>query len=544
MNQAVLSLAAVAGFQLLLDAQAPAPGLRMYSPNASNDTYLIDTNNAVVHTWPSSGNPGNGVYVESDGTLIRTLRVTDLIAPNIGGRGGGVQRIAFDGSLLWDYRYATATGWSHHDIAVLPNRNVLLIVWDRQAGTDAIQAGRDPALLRTNLWLPDAIIEVEQTGATTGKIVWEWHMMDHVVQDFDSTKANFGVPAQHPELLNINYPPTVLSNGDWNHCNSISYDPIHDLVILNSPFQNEFWFIDHSTTTAQATGHAGGRYGKGGDFVYRWGNPQAYNRGTAADQKLFFQHGADVIPQGFPGAGNILCFNNRAGTPVNANYSAVVELQLPASFNLGSGVAYGPTGFVWKYTAPVPTDFYSRIVSNAQRLPNGNTLICSGVQKWLFEVTNTGQLVWEDTGLSSYVFQVSYVDRMLWSDTSRVSMSSGGTATLELAAGSPHAGKPYILLGSLAGTTPGITVGNHVLPLNPDLYFQLMLAYANRSPFGNNIGTLDANGRATATVTLPGGVRPSKFGGRRGLRFNHAFAILGSTGGVLQTSNPVPLKWK
>ena len=39
--------------------------------------------------------------------------------------------------------------------------------------------------------------------------------------------------------------------------------------------------------------------------------------------------------------------------------------------------------------------FYADIVSNAERLPNGNTLICSGVRGRLFEVTTSGRIVWE-----------------------------------------------------------------------------------------------------------------------------------------------------
>ena len=66
---------------------------------------------------------------------------------------------------------------------------------------------------------------------------------------------------------------------------------------------SEFWIIDHGTTTAQAAGHTGGRRGRGGDLLYRWGNPRAYRAGTKADRKLFAQHNAHWIPKGLPGAG-------------------------------------------------------------------------------------------------------------------------------------------------------------------------------------------------------------------------------------------------
>ena len=99
-------------------------------------------------------------------------------------------------------------------------------------------------------------------------------------------------------------------SADWNHVNSVQYNAELDQIILSSHNQNEIWIIDHSTTVEEASGHTGGVYGKGGDFLYRWGNPSIYGRGTSNDTKLGGQHDAHWIANGLPGAGNILIFNN------------------------------------------------------------------------------------------------------------------------------------------------------------------------------------------------------------------------------------------
>ena len=54
-----------------------------------------------------------------------------------------------------------------------------------------------------------------------GKIVWEWHLSDHLIQDFDAKKSNYGKPGDHPELLDFNmgvlYLP-LLQTTAWIFC--------------------------------------------------------------------------------------------------------------------------------------------------------------------------------------------------------------------------------------------------------------------------------------------------------------------------------------
>ena len=167
---------------------------------------------------------------------------------------------------------------------------------------------------------------------------------------------------------------------------------------MSTPEFNEIWVIDHGTTKAEAAGHSGGRRGKGGDLLYRWGNPAVYRGGGIADGRLFFQHNAHWIPTGLPGAGHLLIFNNGRGRP-GGEYSSVDELVLPLDENglyaRENGKAWGPPGPVWSYSAPKPSDFFSSFISGAHRLPNGNTQVCSGANGTIFEVTPEKEIVWK-----------------------------------------------------------------------------------------------------------------------------------------------------
>jgi len=103
-------------------------GYTLFSPNNSRNTYLVDMNNQVAHQWTHTRTGGYSCYLLQDGTLLRSA-VASSSQLNGGGATGIVQKIAWNGALLWEYTYATSTYRAHHDIEPLPNGNVLIIAW-------------------------------------------------------------------------------------------------------------------------------------------------------------------------------------------------------------------------------------------------------------------------------------------------------------------------------------------------------------------------------------------------------------------------------
>ncbi len=381
---------------LFINDERAYEGYTLIAPLFNPSTYLIDMDGQVVHSWEHEQRPHVVTYLLPNGNLLRPSRSSNTHPqPAINRPGGSIQEIDWDGTVVWNFEYSDSLHALHHDVEKLPNGNVLMIAWEYKNAEEAIAAGRKPdstSLPAAALW-PDHLIEVRPLPPDSGEIVWQWHVWDHLIQDFDPTKANFGVVEDHPELIDIN---AVIGNsaGDWQHFNALNYHEELDQIILSSPFFNELWVIDHNTTTQEAAGHTGGGSGKGGDLLYRWGNPEVYRAGTEADQQLFFQHHTHWIEPGLPGAGNILLFNNRLRNPP---HSSILELTLPTddngAYRFALDGSFSPPEVIWQYAdSPV---FYSDFISGAQRLPNGNTLIDEGMTGRIFEITPDGEIVWQ-----------------------------------------------------------------------------------------------------------------------------------------------------
>ncbi len=380
---------------LIEESSGSLEGYVLFAPFASKTTYLIDKCGSQINTWTSQYRPGYSCYLLEDGSLLRACDTNSVAWQGAIG-GGIIEKHDWEGNLTWTYLLLNDTIYQDHDICPLPNGNVLAVVLNKKSSQFAISEGRNPALIGNAMW-NTKILELHPIGTDSAEIVWEWSSFDHLIQDFDNTKENYGIVSDHPELLNINF-SAFANSPDWLHVNSVAYNQELDQIVLSSNHFCEFWIIDHSITTAEAASHSGGNSGKGGDILYRWGNPQAYSRGISTDQKLYNVHNANWIKNGDPGEGEIILFNNGNGRP-GGDYSTVDSYLTSYDSNSGdylitSGQPYLPSTSSWSYSSPTPTDFFSAILAGAERLSNGNTLICEATTGHFFEVTSDNEVVW------------------------------------------------------------------------------------------------------------------------------------------------------
>ncbi|MBQ0738362.1 aryl-sulfate sulfotransferase, partial [Aquimarina celericrescens] len=321
---------------------------------------------------------GMELKILPNSNLLGAFQVEDQ-AFNFGGGGGMFKMLNFDGDELWNYTYADNNHLSHHDVEYLDNGNILFAAWNRITKEDAIALG-----VNTDQDIfPETIIEV---NPETNEIVWKWNSFDHIIQNLDSSKTEtFGVIADNPQKIDFNYnlqtSDPKVTNGNIMHCNGLFYDEKRDVIFLSILQYDEVWVIDHSTTQTEAATSSGGNYNKGGDLIYRFGNPSASNQ---SGEKYFYRtHSPNIIPDNYPGEGNFLIYMNGNN---EHPFSIIYEFKLPEILSFDE-----QPEIVWSYSNP---DLYYDRISSAYRLSNGNTLICEG-DFGIWEVTPGGEIGWK-----------------------------------------------------------------------------------------------------------------------------------------------------
>jgi outer membrane protein assembly factor BamB len=317
------------------------PGETMFA-SPTGEVILISMAGDVVNRWvsPIAGHGLSLVEPLANGNILCASRIP-------GQQVQTILELDWSGNAVWSYTLPAGMGFIHHELERLPNGNTLLL---------CAQTITVPSISSKPL-TDDFILEVDPNGS----IVWSWFTYEH----YDE----LGFDPQARELI-------AAQGGDWAHTNAVDPLPVsfHSApalrpgnLVVSQRYTNTIFIIDKQT----------------GAVVWKVG---------PANNVTLGQHAPYMIEQDMPGAGNILVFDNGSGTgyPVpgrSPGRSRVVEIE-PITNEV-----------VWEYDASksglFTRLFYSDIVSNAQRLGNGNTLICSGVRGRLFEVTATGEIVWE-----------------------------------------------------------------------------------------------------------------------------------------------------
>ena len=389
-------------------------------------TYLVDMEGRVAHTWPVGTNPH----------LLTNGNVLDASKDDPSGFGG-LTEVDWNGSNVWSYTEARTNYVPHHDFLRIFNPQLsayttLYIANKTVSSNQCIAAGCNPAFARnyTNAQM-DAIVEVDMAG----NIVWEWWFFDHVIQEFDASKSNYVASgktiADYPGRLNLNIPGLPVQR-DWLHCNSIDYNQALDQIVINS-VRGEFYIIDHGNTfiPGNPTNSIALAASSAGDFLYRFGDAARYNQGsppsiltnwtisTTGNKQIGGAHHASWIPSGFSGAGHLLVFNNAQNLFEHTQGSYVFEINPflnaltnntgvyvnppdagyntwpPPAATAGKNAKLMSRQIVWSYSSKASHGMFSHIGSSAQRLPNGNTLVCSDTEGHIIEVTPAGDAVWE-----------------------------------------------------------------------------------------------------------------------------------------------------
>ncbi len=368
----------IGGVQAYEDASSD--GYVLFSPQFQTSTYLINKQGQVINTWESDYMPASAMYLLENGHLLRA------------GRSGGgeseairvIEEFDWDGNLVWEYIFDAPQFTQHHDIQPLPNGNILVLAKEHIPMDDAIKLGFDLDLLEAlpNRNTDEPLDEVDldsifEINPQTDAVVWEWHVSDHLVQSTNPDFPNYGNIADFPRRINLNYHdiPRVT---DTIHMNSIAYNSESDLIIVSARSFSEIWVIDHSLTIEDARG-------TGGDLLYRWGNPAAYDQGTEDDRTLFYQHDARWVDDSQADS-NLTVFNN--GSRENQQ-SHVIEFSFPADWMINN--TFNPPDVVWESTV----DVFAINMSGGQSLPNHNILITLAPDGHFVEITQDNEIVWD-----------------------------------------------------------------------------------------------------------------------------------------------------
>ena len=309
-------------------------GYTLFAPQFGTDVWLIDMEGNVCHHWKMKYPPGVHGKLLASGNLMWLGRGPEAIE-TMNGSASELLEVDWEGNEIWRYDDPGL----NHDFQCLKNGNILVLRFIEipEKLRNKVKGGVPGTELPKGKILGVQIREINRNKET----LWEWNYHDH----FNSEK-------------DVDCP--ICTRSIWGYTNSIDAFPNGD-PIISVRRMNKVIRISRKT----------------GEIIWEWG----------PENLLGHQHDVSVLKNG-----NITIFDNGVHRKSNGPDDPM-EI---SCFNTSRVVEVNPKSneIVWEYIDPMH-QMFSQFCGSAQRLPNGNTLICESVRGTFYEVTNDKEVVWK-----------------------------------------------------------------------------------------------------------------------------------------------------
>jgi len=247
--------------------------------------------------------------------------------------------------ILWE----APDVFGHHTIAEAPWGNVLTLVAELVP-----REMLPPAWSSCEVW-GDKIVEID---LDTKELIWEWHLHEHldpVEHHFEGMCTTAGA-----------------FHADWSHANTLKV--IENYRLGSQVYDTVFLFLSRNLDTFFMIDYPSG------DILWSFGQHGTFGRREPPLEPMFIAaHEIEMLPNG-----NVLLYDNGDGRAYPI--SRALEIAVDPLAHTGSEV--------WSWTDP--DDYlFSTWGGDADRLPNGNTLISAVMKGRIVEVNPAGEKVWQ-----------------------------------------------------------------------------------------------------------------------------------------------------
>jgi hypothetical protein len=326
-----------------------AGGYTLITPIGFDSVLLIDEAGQVVHRWQVPGfQPGYGYLLPNGNLLVRGQPPVEVKVGQPAGRADVLLELDWDSNEVWRWEHPTF----HHDMNRLPNGNTLAIIWKilPEEIANQVQGGMTPEQMATLKENTEFFSFILQGMGVGGRPRLEGMLTDAIVEVNPAGEIIHEMDVWKHCDLEKDVLCTVDTSFEWTHVNAVEVCPDGDILISCQK-------LDQVLKCSWPEGK----------LKWRWGGLG----------KLSHQHDPNVTPEG-----NLLVFDNGTHHPLQGR-SRVVEVDFETS------------EIVWQYQ-PSPTfSMLSLHIAGAERLANGNTLICEGESGRIFEATKDNDICWE-----------------------------------------------------------------------------------------------------------------------------------------------------